>query len=347
MTKEYNWKQLPGTFPWMAQQKKAPMEKRVIPVYENYKKAVMGKNPVWMPVSGWETNTCWPDEMVEHPVPEVDGTDWWGVEWVMVEKAGGMMVKPGTRVIEDFTTWKETFKWPDYSNVDWAADGEKIASNYDEDRAHVYQCVEGLFERLHELMPFDESLLLFYEEPELLGEWFDKCADYKIDTTKKIFENYGRIDGVLYHDDWGTQRAGFFSNEMFREMLFPYEKKIFDFIKGQDKFIELHSCGRNMQYVPMMIEMGIDMWSPQANCNDVEWLIDTYGEQMTFPMAIPGLNDKEVMDEAEIRQIVRDFVDKYKDRRVIASCYTAPQKAEIARDEVYKYSMEVYAKKQK
>ena len=124
--------------------------------------------------------------------------------------------------------------------------------------AKIPHGIEGLFERLHELMPFDESLLLFYEEPELLGEWFDKCADYKIDTTAKIFENYGRIDGVLYHDDWGTQRAGFFSNEMFREMLFPYEKKFFDFVKGQGKFVELHSCGRNMQYVPTVVSVGPD-----------------------------------------------------------------------------------------
>jgi len=265
----------------------------------------------------------------------------------MVESAGGMMVKPGTRVIEDFTTWKETFKWPDYSNVDWAYDGEKISSNFDPLRPHVYECVEGLFERLHELMPFDETLLLFYEEPELLAEWFDKCADYKIETTKKVFENYGRIDGVLYHDDWGTQRAGFFSNEMFREQIFPHTKKYLDYVRGEGKFVELHSCGRNMQYVPMMIEMGIDYWAPQANCNDMDWLIDTYGDRMTFSATIDGLYAKEVMDEGEIRQAVRDFVDKYKDRRIIASMWLPPQKAVIANDELYKYSREVFARKQK
>jgi len=347
MTKEYNWKQLPGTFPWMAQQKKAPLEKREIPYYENYERAIKGNNPVWLPVAGAEKNICWPDEMVEHPVPEVDGFDWWGVEWVMVETAGGMMVKPGTRVIEDFTTWKETFKWPDYSDVDWAADGEKISSNYDPDRAHVYQCVEGLFERLHELMPFDETLMLFYEEPELLSDWFEKCTDYKIDTTAKVFEHYGRIDGVLYHDDWGTQRAGFFSNEMFREQIFPHTKRFFDFIKEQGRFVELHSCGRNMQYVPMMIEMGVDMWGPQENCNDMDHLIDAFGEQMTFTKSIEGLNDKEVMDEAEVRAIVREYVDKYKDRRVMASFRTNPERSKIVNDELYKYSKEVYAKKQK
>ena len=28
-------------------------------------------------------------------------------------------------------------------------------------------------------------------------------ADYKIESTSKIFQYYGQVDGVLYHDDWG------------------------------------------------------------------------------------------------------------------------------------------------
>ena len=40
--------------------------------------------------------------------------------------------------------------------------------------------------RLHEMMPFDESLLAFYEEPELLEEFFQKMADYKIEVCQKV-----------------------------------------------------------------------------------------------------------------------------------------------------------------
>ena len=62
------------------------------------------------------------------------------------------------------------------------------------------------------------------------------------------------MDGVLYHDDWGTQRAGFFSNEMFREQLMPATSRFLKFLKDQGKFIELHSCGKNVQYMPEMLE---------------------------------------------------------------------------------------------
>ena len=60
-----------------------------------------------MPVYMIKSNIVWLDAMEEHPVPEVDGYDWWGVNWGMVESVGGMITKPGTRTISDFPNWKE------------------------------------------------------------------------------------------------------------------------------------------------------------------------------------------------------------------------------------------------
>ena len=343
--KEYTWKQRPGTYPWLAQQKKDPILGRPISVRENYIRVATGQKPVWMPAYGFESNTCWPDVIEEHPVPEEDGKDWWGVEWIMQEDIGGMMVKPFTRTLSEFSKWKEELKWPDLDSVDFASDGEKISSRFDPDRPHIYQCVEGIFERLHELIPFDETLEAMVEEPELVAEFFDRMADYKIKLCSKVFENYGRIDGVLYHDDWGYQRCGFFSNQMFEELLVPPTKKVMQFLKSQGKFIELHSCGKNIQYVPYMIDMGIDMWNPQRDINDPPMLKEKYGDKMTFVFPIKGL-DAPHMEESDIRRLVREFVDFYgKGGRIMASIMVPKdmqERAVIARDELYNYSLEYY-----
>ncbi|NLW71119.1 MAG: methyltransferase [Eubacteriaceae bacterium] len=350
--KEYVWKQKPGTFPFMLQMPKPPLEGyRPIPTAENYARAVTGNKPKWMPISGMDTNTIWPDVIEEHPVPEVDGFDYWGVDWVMVESIGGMITRPGTRTFSAIENWKEEVVWPDteyFDKIDWAYDGEKIASRMDPERAHVYQCVEGIFERLHEMIPFDETLAAFIEEPELTLEFFERMADYKINVCKRVFANYGRVDGVLYHDDWGNNKSGFFSNAMFREMLFPPTKRMLDYIKGEGKFVELHSCGKNIQYVPMMIEMGIDMWSPQENLNPPDELFEKYNEQMSFTFGVRGL-DKPEMTENEVRKVVRDFVDKYgKNGRVLASVFApreTPERGKWAREELHNYSLEYYDKK--
>ena len=342
-TRDYTqWWQDPASWPAQFQKKKAPITGRPYSVRENYIRAATGGKPYWMPIWMYESNTVWPDAMEEHPVPEVNGYDWWGVDWYMEETIGGMITKPGTRTISDFANWKEELEWPDLSLVDFATDGKKISSNYDPDRVHIYECVEGLFERLHEMIPFDESLLAFYEEPELLEEFFQKMADYKIESCEKIFKYYAPVDGVLYHDDWGAEKSGFFSNDMFEEQLMPPTKRFFDFLHENDKFIELHSCGRNMQYVPQMIELGIDMWTPQFRCNDLDFLYDTYGDRMgfTIPLQIPA-----EAGEDEIRRLCDDFVDRYGGTgRTFCWPMCPPDKTEIVYDEIYRYSLQHYNK---
>ena len=88
----------------------------------------------------------------------------------------------------------------------------------------------------------------------------------------------------------------------------PATSRLMKFIKDQGKFIELHSCGRNMQYVPEMIEMGIDMWTPQMRANDAEYLYNNFNKDMTFCFSLEIPHD---WKEAEIRKAVRDFVDHY------------------------------------
>ncbi len=337
--------QAPGSFPWIFQRPKEPITGRPYSVRENYIRCVKGEQPYWMPAYMTESNTVWPDAMEEHPVPEVDGYDWWGVYWTMVKDVGGMITKPGTRTISDFANWKEELEWPDLSVVDFKTDGEKLQKMMDPERVHIYECVEGIFERLHELIPFDESLMAFYEEPELLEEFFQKMADYKIESTQKVFEYYGRVDGVLYHDDWGTQRSGFFSNEMFRNQLMPATSRFLKFIKDQGKFIELHSCGKNIQYLPEMIEMGIDMWTPQAVINDPDYLYENFGDKMTFAFWV---NIDPKADEAEVRKIARDFVDHYGAKGRCMPCFMTdmsnPMQSMAAHDELYHYSLEYYNK---
>ncbi len=337
--------QAPGSFPWIFQRPKEPIEQREISVRDNYIRCAKGQQPYWMPAYFYESNIVWPDAMEEHPVPEVDGYDWWGVYWMMVESAGGMITKPDTRTITDFAKWKEEVEWPDLSLVDFKTDGQKIQKMLDPERPHIYECVEGIFERLHEMIPFEESLMAFYEEPELLEEFFQKMADYKIESTEKVLKYYGRVDGVLYHDDWGTQRAGFFSNEMFREQIMPATKRFLDYLKNNVEFIELHSCGKNIQYVPMMLEMGIDMWTPQLFINEPDYLHATYGKEMTF--TFPLMLDPS-WQETEIREAVRGFVDHFGENGrvmcwIMTENFNAEQEA-IARDELYHYSLAYYNK---
>ena len=336
--------QTPGTYPAILQAPKAPARTNgEISTAENYLRCIKNESPLWMPLYQWDASIIWPDAIEEHPVPEADGYDWWGTEWVTA--GGSMSVRPGTRVISDFACWKEELEWPDLSVVDFETDGRKIAATLDPERIHIYESTEGLFERLHELLPFEDALMCFYDEPELLEEFFAGMVDYKNETFDKVFKYYGRVDGVTYHDDWGTQRSGFFSKDMFRRQIMPQTKRIVDHIKAAGKIAELHSCGNNMDYVPYMIEMGFDLWAPQQQINDYDLLYEQYNDKMAFAFMVPLHKE---MNEAQVRSACREFVLRYGDsRRIMAwvrgdMCPTEFLSA--ARDEIFECSLEHYRK---
>lgn len=336
--------QRPGSFGWMMQQKKPPISGRPITPRENMRRIFTGEKPCWMPAWVAEIDYIWPDVVLEHPKYEYDGLDWWGVEWVWVEVAGGMMVKPDTRVLSDITKWREEVKFPDLDAVGWEEDAKFQRQFYDPDRMHLFHLTEGVFERLHELMPFDEALRAMIIEKEAVLDFFDAMADYKIKLLKKVFHYYDPIDYIVYGDDWGTQRSGFFSNEMYEEMIFPFAKRIITFAKSQGKFVELHSCGLNQQYVPYFIEMGIDAWAPQP-INDSDFLKENYGDKMSFALAVKGLDEPEITEE-KARRLVRDFVDKYAPGgRTYAQIMVPDMKImNAAMDELYTYSKAFYEK---
>jgi hypothetical protein len=328
----------------MLQQAPMPLPPRPISPRENYLRVLKGEKPLWIPVWLTDSQYCWPDVVLEHPPYEEDGKDWWGTEWVMVDIAGGMMVKPGTVTVSDIARWREQMPPPDLSKVEWEEDAALQTARYDPARAHLFHCPEGLFERLHEAMPFEEALALFYDDPEGVQDFFAGVADFKIELLKRVFKHYDPIDYIIYGDDWGTQRSGFFSNRMFREAIMPQTRRIWDFVHATGRRIELHSCGLTQQYIEEIIEMGADAWTPQ-DINDTDMLTRNYGRQIAVTVPVAGIMDANTEEEA--RDCVHRFVDTYAPRgKIVAGglMNRNPQIMTAASRELYEYSSAYYAK---
>ena len=340
-------RQRAGTFPHMVQQPPKPLYpgNRPVTARENYLCVLQGKLPYWMPVWLSDTQYCWPDVMQEHALWESDGPDWWGQQWVWEPTSHGLMPKPGSRVITDMARWEEQVTVPDFAQVDWESDAAIQTARYDPERCHLFHCATGVFERLHELMGMGEAMLAMYEEPEAVHAFNEMMVGYKTHLLSLVFRYYAPIDFIIYGDDWGTQRAGFFSNEMFRTFLLPYTRRIWDYVHSCGKYVELHSCGLTQQYIEEMIEMGLDAWTPQP-INDLDWLTANYGDKLSLTVTVPGL--EQARTEADVRRCVRRFVDDYAPRgyRVVATGLSAlrdPQLERAAQEELYYNSLAYYA----
>ncbi|MDR3310658.1 MAG: methyltransferase [Oscillospiraceae bacterium] len=336
-----------GTYPFMMQQPPRPLypENRPITARENYLRVLRGDKPSWIPIWMTDNQIVWPDVYAEHAPFEGTGFDWWGQHWTYVENINGQMPTPGWRVLTDITKWREQVRFPNFDGMPFAEDAKIQTARYDPDRPVCFHCVEGIFERLHELMPMDETLVAMYEEPDEVQAFFGAMSDYKIRHLGLIFREYAPVDYIIYGDDWGHQRSGFFSNEMFREFIMPATKPVWDFAHGQGKYVELHSCGLTQQYIKEIIEMGADAWSPQ-DVNDFDMLTRDYGGQIAITVPMPPLFG--CTEESEVRAAVRGFVDTYAPRgRLVTTGVMArsPGLTNAALRELYEYSSEFYAKR--
>lgn len=269
-----------------------------------------------------------PYYMGDYPfIPGNRGYDQYGVLWEFHEGQMGPMPRNSGdfRVLKDITKWRECVHRPVIpDDPEYWGMLNGIAS---EGRAAgKYVCAlhtQGLFERLHDLMGMEDSMINFYAEPEELKALIDFITGIELDYAKAMVGNVG-INAVLHHDDWGGADSTFMSKDMFDEFLLPAYKKIYGYYKENGVLIVHHNDGFGATLVPSMIEMGIDIWQGVLPVNDIPALLDRYEGQITFMGEIETRYiDLPDWTEEKIAVEVEQAVAKVGNRRSFIPCLTA------------------------
>lgn len=159
----------------------------------------------------------------------------------------------------------------------------------------------GTYERAYTLLGWEQYMTEIALNPELVSQMMDKITDYKIALGKKKAELGYKI--IHHGDDLGTQLSGFFSKDMFREIILPQYKKMFKSFKENGQYIFMHSCGCLMDYLPDLIDIGLDGLEPIQPCNDLKRLKEEFGKELVFmggidSQKLPFLTPGEVKEMA-------------------------------------------------
>jgi uroporphyrinogen-III decarboxylase len=134
------------------------------------------------------------------------------------------------------------------------------------DRYVVVTAHNLLFSRLHKLRGFAATMEDFYLEPVRIGQVLDMILEFKLQQCDELHHRFGdRIDGLFVADDWGTQQGTFIGLRTFDEFFAPRYRQIFDAIHACGWHVILHSCGRINQFVPRLIELGVDVLNMQQS----------------------------------------------------------------------------------
>ncbi|MBE6037698.1 MAG: methyltransferase [Anaerofustis stercorihominis] len=292
---------------------------------ENFRSIFEGKNPLWFPMM-YDNKGISPRfdpenfhrALVADGLPPINrdecgGKDLFGIEWVYVPVAGGSMVAPGKPLMEDANDWKELIKFPDINELPWE-EGSEINKEYlNTDKFVTWTLYNGtMFERLITFMDFEGAALAIIDDEqkdavkELMNEILERVYFPYLENIKKYFP---QVDMICIHDDWGSQRAPFFSLATAREMFVPVLKKLAAKCKELGFLFQLHSCGANELLVPAYIEGDVQMWRGMAKINDKRKYYDIWGQEFVFGVDAPDIaNDKNASKE-ELEEAAKEFCE--------------------------------------
>ena len=301
-----------------------PVYDSPVSVKENFFMSLRHEKPLWMPNAFYDTSMICPavpDNIARAFVYEelkipmdtahVGGKDMFGVDWEYVPSVGGSMVRGGNPKVPDITEWEKYVTFPDLDEIiDWKAIAERNKDYSNPRKVYSATILNGLFERLISFMDMEGAMIALVDEEQQEGvhRLFDRLCDFYDDYIRHYREYLG-VEMVAFHDDWGSQRAPFFSLSVLREMVGPYLKRVVDSAHKYGCFFEMHSCGKNEALVPVMLEAGVDTWQPQF-MNDFDRLYKDTAGQLAVVIPLMSHVNRD-MSENEMYDAVAAFVDKY------------------------------------
>lgn len=247
------------------------------------------------------------------------GYDGYGVHQTPTESTGGMFTPtptcPPVLDLDRIEDWKKILRMPDYSQVDFKTISDKEREIFHLNKDLFVQdlfCANGIFERLHFLMGFENAMIAIIEEPEIVSDIISAIADKKIEYIYKAAEYY-KPDYFTYLDDYSHINGLFISKETFRTLFKPHYQRIINACNETEMTFKTHCCGKMEDLLDDFLEMGVTAFDPVQCCNNIPAMkAKTLGKAGIMG----GLDVQSIIDiagtsEAQIRAEVRRCIDTY------------------------------------
>ncbi len=188
------------------------------------------------------------------------GTDDWGCQWATTDRKN-----MGQVVIHPLADWSalQGYRPPNPRNPFYF---ERLENLLDKagDRYVVVTSHFNLIERLHMLRGFTAAMEDLYLEPNRIENVLDMILAFKLAQCDELARKFGdRVDAIFLTDDWGTQQGTFIGANLFDSFFAQRYAQLFDAIHGYGWHVILHSCGRINDFVPRLIDLGVDVLNMQ------------------------------------------------------------------------------------
>ncbi|UCF93023.1 MAG: hypothetical protein JSW39_02375 [Desulfobacterales bacterium] len=226
--------------------------------------------------------------------PDNSYVDEWGTRWK--KPPSSLYWDPVEHPLKDATRADlETYPWPDPDDPGRYAGLRADARRLREETDYAIVAdnpVLGLFESGWVFLCGPERFFTdMILDPPFIQALMAKLTHLHM----RFYENYlnevgAFIDVIMASDDLGTERGPLISPAHYRQLIRPYQQQLWQSIKQRtDAYLFLHSCGSIYEFLPDLIEMGVDIISPvqvAAKDMDTQRLKAEFGAELTFWGAI-------------------------------------------------------------
>jgi uroporphyrinogen-III decarboxylase len=199
------------------------------------------------------------------------------------------------------------YQWPD---ADDARFYEGMDSRFEgtDGKYIVTSIFMLLFERMHSLHGFENTLADLYLERERIETLADRIVDFDLAimrNTARLFP--GRIHGFSFSDDWGSERSIFINPALWDDFFKPRYKRIFDAAHGYGWHVWMHSCGKVNAIVESLISIGLNVINlQQPRALGIEEMGEQFRGRICFESlcdiqaTLPWQGAAEIQDEAKL-----------------------------------------------
>lgn len=234
--------------------------------------------------------------------------------------AGGLYFDQMYHPLAEATTIAEieAFELPDISDEELVWLRRRARRLYETTgKAIMSEFGGNILEAAQNLRGWEQFMVDMAREPKLAQALAHKLADHYTANLPRYLDavsDYVQI--IQMGDDLGTQRGPQMSPRMYRQIIKPAHRQIYEYVKAHsDLYIFLHTCGSIYRLVPDLIEVGVDILNPvqiSAAGMDPARLKREFGQDVVFWGG--GADTQHVLPNAtpeEVRQHVRELIEVF------------------------------------
>ena len=175
----------------------------------------------------------------------------------------------------------------------------------------------SIYEWAQGLRGWGNFMMDLASNPRFAGYLLDMLVEENMKRLEQILPVVeGYVQVVQVGDDLGLQDDPQFSPELYRRVVKPRHKRLYQHIREHSSaYLFLHTCGSVYQFMPDFIEMGVEILNPvQVSARDMDSkrLKREFGKDITFwgggcdtQRVLPFGTPKEV--EEEVKRRIEDF----------------------------------------